>query len=135
MAKYRVLRMPVCKCRYICIVRYIAEFHGPCFFFGPNGIRFARCHFRAQKCLNFQSPSLPVALVMDVALINQYVPRHINNRYIIVNMALKRMRIRDSNFSNAILIKFIVRPDLIVVSTYRPFFYNVRRMNLVLCPC
>jgi hypothetical protein len=34
-------------------------------FFGPNGIRFARCNFRAQKSLDFQGPPLPVALQMD----------------------------------------------------------------------
>ncbi len=34
------------------------------FFLGPNGTRFARCHFRAQKSLDFQSPPLPMPLVM-----------------------------------------------------------------------
>jgi hypothetical protein len=34
-------------------------------FFGPNGIRFARCNFRAQKSLDFQGPPLPMALEMD----------------------------------------------------------------------
>jgi hypothetical protein len=30
-------------------------------FLGPNGTRFARCHFRAQKSLNVQCPPLPMA--------------------------------------------------------------------------
>jgi hypothetical protein len=37
-------------------------------FSGPNGTRFARCHFKAQKSLDFQSPPFPMALVVDVAL-------------------------------------------------------------------
>jgi hypothetical protein len=37
--------------------------------YGPNGTRFAGCHFRAQKSLDFQSPPLPIALVMGVARI------------------------------------------------------------------
>jgi hypothetical protein len=36
-------------------------------FLGPNGTRFARGHFRAQKSLDFQGPPLPMALEMDVA--------------------------------------------------------------------
>jgi hypothetical protein len=36
-------------------------------FSGPNGTRFARCHFMAQKSLDFQSPPFPMALVVDVA--------------------------------------------------------------------
>ncbi len=36
-------------------------------FLGPYGTRFARDHFRAQKSLDFQAPSLPIARVMDVA--------------------------------------------------------------------
>ncbi len=36
-------------------------------FLGPNGTRFARDHFRAQKSLDFQGPPLPMALEMDVA--------------------------------------------------------------------
>jgi hypothetical protein len=35
-------------------------------FFGPNDTRFARCHFRAQKSLDFQGPPLPMALEMDI---------------------------------------------------------------------
>ncbi len=31
----------------------------------PNCTRFARCHFRTQKSLNFQGPPLPMALEMD----------------------------------------------------------------------
>jgi hypothetical protein len=34
-----------------------------------NGTRFARCHFRTRKSVNFQGPPLPMALVMDVARI------------------------------------------------------------------
>jgi hypothetical protein len=33
---------------------------------GPNGTRYPRCHFRAQKCLDFQGPPLPMALEMDL---------------------------------------------------------------------
>ncbi len=47
-------------------------------FFGPKWSRLSRCHFRAQKSLNFQGPPLPMALEMDFP----YIPRHINNRYI-----------------------------------------------------
>jgi hypothetical protein len=35
-------------------------------FLGPNGTLFARCHFRAQKSLDFQCPPLPMALVIDM---------------------------------------------------------------------
>ncbi len=38
-------------------------------FFGTNGIRYARCSFRALKKLDFQGPPLPLTLVMDVACI------------------------------------------------------------------
>ncbi len=38
-------------------------------FLDPNGIRFARCYFRAQKSLDFQGPTLPMAHVIDVARI------------------------------------------------------------------
>ena len=31
-------------------------------FLGPNGTRFARCHFRAQKSLDFQGPPLVMIL-------------------------------------------------------------------------
>ncbi len=31
-------------------------------FLGPNGTRFARCHFRAQESLDFQGPPLPMTL-------------------------------------------------------------------------
>jgi hypothetical protein len=31
----------------------------------PNGTRLARCHFRAQKSLDFQCPPLSMALDMD----------------------------------------------------------------------
>jgi hypothetical protein len=41
------------------------------------GTRFARCHFRAQKNLDFQGPSLPMALVMDVARIKIIMSRSI----------------------------------------------------------
>ncbi len=49
-------------------------------FFAPIGTRFSRCHFRAQKGLDFQDPPLPMALEMDLPASNHYVPRHINNR-------------------------------------------------------
>jgi hypothetical protein len=38
-------------------------------FSGQNGTRFARCHFGAQKSLDFQGPPLPMALKLDVACI------------------------------------------------------------------
>jgi hypothetical protein len=34
-------------------------------FLGPKGTRFALCHFRSQKSLDFQGPPLPMALEMD----------------------------------------------------------------------
>jgi hypothetical protein len=34
-------------------------------FLGPNGTCLARCHFRAQKSLDFQAPPLPMGLEMD----------------------------------------------------------------------
>jgi hypothetical protein len=36
-------------------------------FLSPNGTKFACCHIRAQKGLNFQSPTLPVALEIDLS--------------------------------------------------------------------
>jgi hypothetical protein len=38
-------------------------------FMGTNGTRCTCCHFRAPKSLDFQGPTLPMALVMDVARI------------------------------------------------------------------
>jgi hypothetical protein len=35
-------------------------------FLDPNGTCFASCHFRAQKSFDFQGPSLPMALEMDL---------------------------------------------------------------------
>jgi len=35
-------------------------------FLDPNGTCFARCHFRAQKSLDFQDTPLPIVLVMDL---------------------------------------------------------------------
>jgi hypothetical protein len=40
-------------------------------FLGPNGTRCARCHFWANKSLDFQGPSLPMALEMDAAQIKK----------------------------------------------------------------
>jgi hypothetical protein len=36
-------------------------------FLSPNGSRFACCYFRAQKSLNFQGPTLPVALEINLS--------------------------------------------------------------------
>ncbi len=36
-------------------------------FLGPKGTRCARCHFRAQKSLDFRAYPLKMALVMDIA--------------------------------------------------------------------
>jgi hypothetical protein len=44
---------------------------------GPNGPRFARCHFRAQKSLDFQGSPLSMALEMDVARIKIITSRAI----------------------------------------------------------
>jgi hypothetical protein len=44
---------------------------------GPNGTCFARCHFRAQKSLDFQGPLLSMALVMYVACIKIITSRAI----------------------------------------------------------
>jgi hypothetical protein len=38
-------------------------------FLGPNDTRFARCHFWAQKSLDFEGPPSLMALLMDVARI------------------------------------------------------------------
>jgi hypothetical protein len=38
--------------------------HATLTFLGPNSTLFARCHFRAQKSLDFQGPPLPMPLVM-----------------------------------------------------------------------
>ncbi len=35
-------------------------------FLSPNGTHFGCSHFRAQKGLNFQSPTLPVSLEIDL---------------------------------------------------------------------
>jgi hypothetical protein len=42
-------------------------------FLGPNVTRFARCHFRDQKSLDFHGPPLPMALVMDAARIKKII--------------------------------------------------------------
>jgi hypothetical protein len=45
---------------------------------GPeNGTRFALCHFRAHKRLDFQGPPLPIALAIDVARIEIIMSRAI----------------------------------------------------------
>jgi hypothetical protein len=36
-------------------------------FWGPNGTRCARYHYRTQKSLDFQGPPLKMAQVMDIA--------------------------------------------------------------------
>ncbi len=41
-------------------------------FLGPNGTRFARCHFRVQKSLDFQGPSLPMPLASKPLRTAQY---------------------------------------------------------------
>jgi hypothetical protein len=46
-------------------------------FLDPNVTRVARCHFRAQKSLDFRAEPLPMALVMDVA---HYATPHINKK-------------------------------------------------------
>jgi hypothetical protein len=46
-------------------------------FLGPNGTRFAGCHFRTQKSLDFQSPVIPMALVMDITRIKSIKSRAI----------------------------------------------------------
>jgi hypothetical protein len=46
-------------------------------FLGQNGTDFVRCHFRAQKSLDFQGPTLPMALVMHVAHIKIITSRAI----------------------------------------------------------
>jgi hypothetical protein len=38
-------------------------------FLGPNGTRFAHCHFRDQESLDFKPHPLPTTLVMDIARI------------------------------------------------------------------
>jgi hypothetical protein len=50
-------------------------------FLGPNGTRFARSHFRAQKSLGFQGSPLPMPLVMVVARVKTIMYReHYNFR-------------------------------------------------------
>ncbi len=39
-------------------------------FLGPNGTQFDCSNFEAQKSLDFQSPPLPMPLVMDLACLN-----------------------------------------------------------------
>ncbi len=52
-------------------------------FLGLNSTRVSRCHFRAQKSLDFQCPPLPMPFEMDTwPHQNHYVPRHISKRYI-----------------------------------------------------
>ncbi len=46
-------------------------------FLGPDGTRFARFHFKAQKSLNFQGPPLPTAIIMGVARIKIIMSRAI----------------------------------------------------------
>ncbi len=41
---------------------------------GPNGTRFARCHFRVQKSLDFQGPLLLMALVIDLPALESLHP-------------------------------------------------------------
>jgi hypothetical protein len=53
------------------------------FFLGPNSTRCAHCHSWAQKSLDFQGPPLPMALDGCCPHQNNFVPPHINNRYII----------------------------------------------------
>jgi hypothetical protein len=43
-------------------------------FLGPHGIHFACCHFRAQKCLDFQGPLLQMALKMDLPVLKSLSP-------------------------------------------------------------
>jgi hypothetical protein len=69
--------------KFFCTQGYMGEGEGGAGHSKFTSSRFFRCHFRAQKSLDFQGPLLPRALEMDVARIkNHYVPRHINNRYI-----------------------------------------------------
>jgi hypothetical protein len=44
---------------------------------GPNDSRYARCHFRAQKSLDFQGPTFTMALVMDIARFKSITSRAI----------------------------------------------------------
>jgi hypothetical protein len=56
--------------------------------FGPNGTRFAHCHFRAQKSLDFQGPTLTIAIVMDIARFNIIISRAIETTgTLIVNIS------------------------------------------------
>ncbi len=46
-------------------IMHCTALHFTTTFFGPSGTRFARCHFRAQKSLDFQGPPLPMALKIE----------------------------------------------------------------------
>jgi hypothetical protein len=51
-------------------------------FLGPNGTCYARCHFRAQKSLDFMAHPFKRPSLWIFPHPNPYVPPHINNRYI-----------------------------------------------------
>jgi hypothetical protein len=51
-------------------------------FLGLNGIRCARCHFRAQKSLDFKAHPFKRPSLWIYPHPNPYVPPHINNSYI-----------------------------------------------------
>jgi hypothetical protein len=57
-------------------------------FLGSNGTRFVRCHFRAQKVSIFRDHAFKWPGNGCCTHHNHYVPRHMNNRYININMLL-----------------------------------------------
>ncbi len=52
--------------RILCTLHIAVDVYIVIDFLGPNGTRSASYHFRAQKIFDYQGPSLPVALVMDL---------------------------------------------------------------------
>ncbi len=55
-------------------------------FLGPNGTRCARCHFRAQKSLDFRAHPFERALLWISPHPNPYVPPHITTGTLIVKI-------------------------------------------------
>ncbi len=65
---------------------------------GPNGTRYARCHFRAQKSLDFQGPTLTIALVIDIARLKIIMSRAIKTTGTLIVIGDHRKKISQSPF-------------------------------------
>ncbi len=53
-------------------------------FFGPKLYSLHTLPFQDHKSLDFQGPTLPMALVMDLSASNHYVLRHINKKWTLI---------------------------------------------------